>query len=168
MTKLQTICAGLLTLFSSIFAALPQIIEAPAVLAYVEERLPHQGLLKQTEDGFLYIELPKEYVFEILPLLNRAHIAPPPYFEAAKVGAHITVATAQEMADRGYPMSRYLGQSIPFSIDSLCQVELENSQLGSKLYMLKIESPTIAEIRQHLGLSPKIRGYDFHITVAVE
>ncbi|MBI5346890.1 MAG: hypothetical protein HZB76_07105 [Chlamydiae bacterium] len=35
-------------------------------------------------------------------------------------------------------------------------------------HVLTIDSPKIMEIRKSLGLPPKIKGYDFHITVAVK
>ena len=150
-----------------VFGAVPVVIEDPQVLSYVEEKLPHEGILKQTREGFLYIELPKEYVFGILPLIANSKVCPPPYFDTEKVGAHITVATAEEMASLKLPKVPYLGAPIPFSIINFSQVQLENSILGSEMYMLTVESPQINEIRKALGLTPKIKGYDFHITIGV-
>lgn len=157
----------ILSLPCLIFAAVPVVIEAPQVLSYVEEKLPHEGILKQTKEGFLYIELPKEYIFGTLPLIVNPKVCPPPYFDTEKVGAHITVATAEEMASLKFPKIPYLGTTIPFSIINFSQVQLENSILGSEMYMLTIESPKINEIRTALELPPKIKGYDFHITIGV-
>jgi hypothetical protein len=150
-----------------IFAAVPVVIEDSQVLSYVEENLPHEGVLKQTKEGFLYIELPKEYILETLALIDKPNVCPPPYFDTEKVGAHITVATAEEMASLKFPNAPYLGATIPFSIINLSLVQLENSLLGSEIYILTVESPKINEIRTTLELPPKINGYDFHITIGV-
>lgn len=93
---------------------------------------------------------------------------PSPYFDAEKVGAHITVATAEEMAGLKLQKIPHLETTVPFSIIHFSQVHLENSLLGSEMYMLTIESPTIYEVRTTLGLPPKIKGYDFHITIGVK
>lgn len=74
----------LLLLPCFVFAAVPVVIENPLVLSYVEKELPHEGILKQTQEGFLYIELPKEYVFGILPLINNSKVCPPPILTQKK------------------------------------------------------------------------------------
>ncbi|MBI5346690.1 MAG: hypothetical protein HZB76_06080 [Chlamydiae bacterium] len=150
------------------FAAVPVVIEDPQILSYVDKKLPHEGILKQSKEGFLYIELPKEYILGLLPLISQSGFCPPPYFNQDKVGAHITVATTKEITDLNFPNVPYLGESIPFSIVNFSHVQLGNSSLGSEAYELIIDSPQIMEIRKKLGLSPKIKGYDFHITVAVK
>lgn len=150
------------------FAAVPVIIENHSLLSYVKEHLPQTGLLKQTEEGFIYIELPSEYVFETFPLIEQEFLSLPPYFGEGKVGAHITVATREEIAQRGFPPIPHLGEQIPFSIVHFAKVLLaENSPLGTEAYLFLIEAPMLEEIRAQLGLSPKIKDYEFHITVAV-
>lgn len=151
-----------------IFAGTPVVVNNPQVLFYVEKNLPHTGILRQTQDGFLYIELPRDYVFGVLPLIQNPSLSPPPYFAPDQVGAHITVATAQEISQAGFPTTPYLGQSIPFSILNLSKVKIENNTLGSEIYLLTVESTTITKIRSTLSLPPKIQDYDFHITVGVE
>jgi hypothetical protein len=155
---------------STFFGLQPKRIDAPPVIVYAQTQLPHEGILKMTEDGFLYIELPKEYVFDLIAvLLKSKHIVcPPPYFEQGKIGAHITVAMPFEMkAWKG--KIPCLGEKVPFSILHLEKVDLQGSVLQSKtVYMLSVESSQIAEIRKKLDLSPKINDYDFHITIGVD
>lgn len=153
-----------------VLASTPVILEHPQVMDYVQTRLPHEGTLQITEEGFLYIELPKEYVFQLIPLLDKVGetVCPPPYFENGKVGAHITVATASEMSDRKTTVP-YLGQKVTFSILHLEKVDLQQSVLGAKtIYLLSVESSQITEIRKKLGLPARIQNYDFHITVGVD
>lgn len=151
-----------------IFAAVPVVIDDPQIMTYVDKNLPHQGILKQTKEGFLYVELPRGYVFDILPMIDQSNVCPPPYFDKDKVGAHITVAMPDEIAGLKFPAVPSLGQKISFTIVNFAQVQLENSILGKEIYMFTIKSPQIEEIRTKLGLTPKIKGYDFHITIAVD
>ncbi|MBX9922797.1 MAG: hypothetical protein K2Y01_01675 [Rhabdochlamydiaceae bacterium] len=154
----------------AIWASTPVVLEYPDVLHYAQEKLPCEGTLQMTQDGFLYVEVSKDYVFQLIPLLlkDKEVVCPPPYFGEGKVGAHITVAMGSEIGNRKDPIP-YLGQKIAFSILRLEKVDLQESVLEAKtVYLLSVESSQIAEIRKKLGLSSKIRGHDFHITIAVD
>lgn len=166
--RLKKFLAYFLLMPLFIFAAVPVVIEDPQIMSYVDQNLPHQGVLKQTKEGFVYVELPRGYVFDILPMIDQSNVCPPPYFAKDKVGAHITVATPDEMAGLEFPVIPSLGQKISFTIVNFAHVQLENSVLGREIYMFTIKSPQIEEIRTKLGLTPKIKGYDFHITIAVD
>lgn len=134
------------------------------ILSYANKNLPQEGILRQAEDGFLYVELPKEYVFNTLPLMKKAH-NPPPYFAEGLVGAHITVATADEMAAIRFPPVPNLGQTIAFEIVSLDHLELEDSWIGKEICCFTVRSPQLEKIRIELGLPPI--QYDFHVTIGV-
>jgi len=151
----------------SVFSATPTVLDNPQVLRFANSKLPHEGTLKQTSSGFLYVELPKEYVFELIPLMSKGSACPPPYFEKDKIGAHISVAYSKEIKNVKPAKIPYLGEKVSFSIGNLKKVELQNSNLGSEVYFLTIESPQITEIRKSLGLSPTIKGNALHITIAV-
>ena len=155
---------------SVIWASSPTVIEAPELLSYAQNHLPHEGTLRLTEDGFLYVALTKKYILELSPLLGKEKqvVCPPPYFAKGKVGAHITVAMPNEMKAWKKEVP-FIGKKVSFSILRLEKVDLQNSILQAKtVYMLSIESPQIAEIRKKLGLPLKVQGYDFHITIAVD
>lgn len=153
-----------------LYGAVPIILDEPHILSYVKKQLPHEGILRQTSEGFLYIELPKEYIFNVLPLIAESRLCPPPYFEEGKVGAHITVATAEEMAALKKRSIPCLGQKIPFNVSDFAQVIFDKeSVLGQGSYMLIVDSPKIQEIRKKLGLppTPDIKGFVYHITIGV-
>ena len=162
MIKKWLVC---LTFPFVLFASIPTPLSNPDLMAYVDKNLPHEGILKQTQEGFLYIELPKDYVFALQRFLPKT--CPPPYFKKGKIGAHITVVTAREMKDLNFPKVPFLGEKISFSIQSLEKVSLENSEIGSEAYLLLIDSPKILEIRKKLSLPLKIKAVDFHITIGV-
>jgi hypothetical protein len=142
------------------------VLKEPKALTYAEEKLPHEGVLCQTKEGFLYVELPKEYVFDLLPLLS-VKACPPPYFSKGKVGAHITVATVDEMRKVQKPVP-LLGQKIAFSIEEVKEVSLKRSEIGEKAYILEVESPAVADLRKEMGLSLKPGGHELHITIGVD
>jgi hypothetical protein len=135
------------------------------VLAYAGKNLPQKGVLRQAENGFLYVKLPKEYIFNTLPLI-RKDLNPPPYFAAGLVGAHITVATAEEMAAINFPKVLQLGKWISFELVSLARVEVEQSLIGKEIYCFTVASQQLIEIRAELGLPEN--PYDFHITIGVK
>lgn len=153
----------------ALFAAIPTVIDNTELLTYAQECLPHSGILKQTDEGFLYVELPQEYVFDLLPMMQDSDLCPPPYFYAGKVGAHITVASASEMQYIGFPKVPELGKRIFFSIGNFSKVHLEKSGLGEDkdIYMLTVHAPKLNQIRFRLGLPKKGKDFSFHITVAI-
>ena len=165
--SIQSLFFPFVACFFSVFAATPIVLDSPQVLTFAKTKLPHEGILKQTLDGFLYVELPEEYVFELIPLISTGSACPPPYFDKGKIGAHISVAYSEEMESIRPSKIPYLGKKVFFSIRNLEKVELQNSKLGSEVYFLTVESPQIAEIRSSLDLPPKIKSYGFHITIAV-
>ncbi len=114
----------------------------------------------------MYIKIPEEYLFDLIPLLSEKNVCIPPYFGEGLVGAHITVATAEEMKSMKEFAIPCLGKSISFSLVRLEKLEAE-TLVGSVVYFLIVDSPQISKIRKSLGLSPKINGYDFHVTIAV-
>ena len=164
---MKNILCLLFTLPCLLFSEPAVILDNPALLSFTDH-LPHEGLLKQTPEGFLYIELPKEYVFSLLPLIPNPP-SPPPYFSDGKIGAHITVASAQEIEKLGRPSIPHLGESIPFTILSFAYVRLEKCSMGSEIYLLEVEAPMIEEIRTSLGLPlTMIPDGKYHITIGVK
>jgi hypothetical protein len=152
-----------------IFSSIPEVIQTDINFSYhIEKKIPKYGMLKQEQDGFLYIEVSNNFIFDILPTLNDPQILVPPYFENDKIGAHITVATMQEIKKLNYPKINDLGKIIHFTIENISKVKLENSYLGSEIYYLKINSSKIEEIRKNLELPAKINDYDFHITIGIK
>lgn len=152
---------------SFLFASEPVLLKEPKAMTYIEEKLPHEGILSQTEKGFLYVALSREYVFELLPLFSEKNICPPPYFKEGFVGAHITVALESELRSLKVKVP-FLGQKISFLVLDISEVSLENSSLkADKAYLITIKSSQIEEIRKELGLPPKIKNHEFHITIGI-
>ena len=156
----------LLLLFPLLLAGVePTRIDAPEFLKEVKQALPHQGPLRKTSEGFVYVKVPNEYIRKTLDFLKEAEA--PAYFGQGMVGAHITVIDAEESKGKRLILPA-MGTMISFEIVSFSSIDISNEHGFKRLYMLLVKAPELEKIRADNGLPPKIRGYDFHITVAIE
>jgi hypothetical protein len=145
-------------------SATPTILNEPEIMIYAQNCLPHHGVLEKTEEGFVYVKVSDEYIYEILNRLGDEEAVAPPYFGEGKVGAHITVMEASEGKKLNIPQ---LGSTIAFDVVDFAQVEVVNKKGTSRIYMLIVDAPELKKIRTENGLSPKNRGHAFHITTAI-
>ena len=158
---------ALLILSCFLISAVPTVIDAPQILNYAQGCLSHRGPLERAADGFVYVKVSDDYIFKTLKLLGNDAIEAPPYFGAGKVGAHISVIDAVESQNKSIDLPQ-LGKTIEFKITNFASVDVENGHGKRRIYFFRVEAPELARIRKTNGLSPKIRGFDFHITVAIE
>ncbi|MFW6173138.1 MAG: hypothetical protein ACOC5T_05280 [Elusimicrobiota bacterium] len=126
-----------------------------------------EGKLKQTKDGFVYLDIPDDIISGFLPMINNSNAKKPPYFnkEFNKVGTHISVMSKDET--EGLDIKE-IGQNISFEIKSLKNTNPEGWNEIKKVYFITIKSKELEDLRQKYNLSKKIDGHEFHITVAVE
>lgn len=157
---------SLILLSCVLISAVPTVIDAPQVLSYAQDCLAHKGPLEKTEDGFVYVKVSDDYIFETVELLGNGEIDPPPYFGEGKVGAHITVIEAIESKEKRLNLP--LGKPIAFKIVNFASVDVKNDEGIRRIYFFTVDAPELERIRKANGLSPKIHGYDFHITAAIE
>lgn len=137
------------------------------ILDYITESLPLYGNLNVDDRGFVYLSIVNEYIYEIIPFLETPGIQPPPYFDGIyQGGAHISVALISEATDL---LNRELYQEeIPFSVTGCYLVEPKNWRDIETVCFLTVSSEKLSEIRQNLGLFPKILNQEFHITIGVK
>jgi hypothetical protein len=150
-----------------LISAAPTIIDAPKVLRFAQKCLSHEGVLNRTEEGFVYVKVPDDYIFETLKLLGDNTIEAPPYFGKGKVGAHITVIDATELKDKE-PILPHLGKSIDFKIINFAKVDVKNKNGNRCVYLFIVDSPELDRIRAINGLPPNARVSEFHITVGIK
>jgi hypothetical protein len=137
------------------------------IIDYAIENLPLYGNLTIDDRGFIYLDIVNEYIYELLPFLETPGVQPPPYFDGVyHGGAHISVALISEKYS-SFDIQRYQ-EEIPFLITGCYFVEPQNWTDIETLWFLTVDSPRLSEIRQELGLSPKIAGGEFHITIGVK
>ncbi len=157
----------LLFLSFLLISATPTIINDPEILQFAKQSMPHQGPLKKTEDGFVYVKVPNEYIVKALNYLKECSVEAPAYFGQGRVGAHITVIETEESKGKRFKLPP-LGTMIPFEIVNFSSVDVTNENGSKRIYMFTVNAPELEKIRMNNGLSPKLRGNEFHITVAIE
>ncbi|MBY0528993.1 MAG: hypothetical protein K2P51_02255 [Rhabdochlamydiaceae bacterium] len=155
-------------------ASTPTVIDTPQVMQYAEQRLPHTGILEKTKEGLVYLKVSDDYINALLPLLKNNAVKAPPYFGQGGIGAHVTLILPEEVDWSTHPQFPSWGTQIPFNISHFVSVVPEGqppfpyTQKVNKLYLITLEAPALESLRLTAGLSPKILGRDFHITIGVE
>src|SRR5215831_10080616 len=72
------------------------------MLDYIFENLPEYGTLMQDERGFVYVDLPNDYIHKLYPMIDEEGFDEPPYFVRPRMyGAHISVIYASEAKEHG-------------------------------------------------------------------
>jgi hypothetical protein len=143
--------------------------EAPScapILKYVEAKLPHQGMLKNS-DGFIYVDIDDDYIHKLISFIEKDGFEEPPYFDGeGLVGAHITVIYPNDMKKYHVGEIKELGQTIRFT-PKKCQVmHPPGWREMDEVYFIVVDAPELDRIRQKYGLPQK--KYDYHITIGVK
>lgn len=141
----------------------PQVIEKIV-------QFEQQGVLKQKDNGYLYIEVCKDYIAESLPLIDApGKIVPPRHYTSKKgIGAHISVMYENEQIDNEIWSIDELGQTYPFKVMEIRTVKLNKDNKLKKLWLIAVSAPELEQLRTKYGLSPKLKGHDFHITIGTQ
>ncbi len=164
--------AALLAAFSlsSAFAAVDYHIEDQYAVVEKALQLEHKGVLKQKDNGYLYIEVSRDYIAQILPLIEApGKLIPPRHYKAKNgIGPHISVMYENEQIEHEIWKIDEIGQEFSFSILELRTVKLNKDGKMKKLWLLAVSSPELEMLRQKYGLSPKLKGHDFHITICTQ
>jgi hypothetical protein len=141
----------------------PQVLEK-AVL------LENCGILKQKDNGYLYVGVTNEFIAGILPLIQcEGRIVPPRHYTSKKgIGAHISVMYENERIANEIWNIYELGTSYSFVVKEIRTVKISRDGKMKKLWLLALEAPTLERLRENYGLSNKLNGHDFHITIGYQ
>jgi hypothetical protein len=128
--------------------------------------LPKSGVIKSTENGYIYVDIDDEFIHKLFPLLSLDHIQMPDYFSEEKnyIGAHISLVYPEENTRSHFDIPSTL---VDFDIDGIF-----SAVIGSKKYIcLKVVSDAITHFREQFGLSEllTLKGCSVppHITIAI-
>lgn len=144
-------------------AGLPQKFENQSAMEYAQG-LPQHGILK-IKDGYIFLKVDDNFIHLLFPLLEQEGIEIPPYFRTeGSPGAHISVIyeTERQQLPANIPE---VGQSFDFSIKEFNSIFLRDHE---EVYLLVVDSPMLETLRQKYGLSPKLLGHEYHITIALK
>ena len=146
-----------------------QIENQPQVIETVVQ-IQQKGILKQKDNGYLYLEVPKDFIAEALPLIDApGKIVPPRHYTSKKgIGAHISVMYENEQILNEIWEIKELGQEYTFTVMELRTVKLNKDNKVKKLWLLAVAAPELEKLRENYGLSSKLKNHDFHITIGTQ
>lgn len=158
------------SLVSPVWAAVDyQVENQPQVIEQVIQ-FEQKGILKQKDNGYLYIDVTNDYIASALPLIEApGKLVPPSHYTSKKgIGAHISVMYENELIDHEIWEIHELGQEYTFSVMELRTVKLNKDGQMKKLWLLAVAAPDLEALRESYGLTPKLKGHDFHITLGTQ
>lgn len=127
-----------------------------------EEKL--YGTLRQTKDGFIYVDVPDGIIEPFRKMIREEGIERPP--TKNNVNAHITVCMDEEANEHKIKITE--PKEIAFTIKGFYSVKPDGWKKVKKCWFLVVESPDIENLRKSWGLTKKDRGHAPHITTAVK
>lgn len=131
------------------------------VVEYAQAHLPMEGRLTQKSDGFVYLKVDDDYIHTLYPMLGlkEERFHEPDYFRTKNSpGAHVTVFYVED-----HVKPEEIGQ-IFHLYPKLIKIVKTSKRMSYAI--LEVESPELERLREKYGLSPKIHGHEFHITLA--
>lgn len=158
------------SLISPVFALQDyQIENQPQVVEKVMQ-FEQKGILKQKDNGYLYIEVSNDFIAEALPLIDaQGRIVPPRHYTSKKgIGAHISVMYENEQILNEIWEIEELGQEFTFTVMELRTIKLNKDNKVKKLWLLAVVAPELEKLRESYGLPSKLKGHDFHITIGTQ
>lgn len=125
-----------------------------------------KGKLKQTDDGFLYVDLPDSLIDAFVNMIDDPKAKKPPYNtkKMNNVGAHVSVAYKDEVKDIEI---KELGEEFYFSIKDFVSLDPEGWNEMDRVWFLELDCPELKKLRKSYGLSEKLNGHEYHSTVAI-
>ncbi len=140
----------------------PLKFENSLALNFVHEELSHQGILKNKE-GYLYLKVDDRYIYDILPLLEQKDLDIPVYFGSdSSPGAHISVIYETERQQLP-PVIPEVGSIFEFEIVGFYSFFVADHKED---FVLVVNAPQLEALRTKYGLSQKLMGHEYHITIA--
>jgi hypothetical protein len=150
-----------LTACSSLTAAIDYKIENQDLALEQALSLSNSGVLKQKENGFVYLDVSNQFITEVVPLIEHEGDLRKPPTAKQSVGAHISVFHEDEKITPDE-----LGKTFSFTVKEIRSFTLHTRDGLKKLWVMAVSSPELEVLRQKYGLTPKLKNYDFHISLA--
>lgn len=155
---------------SSLCASVDYVVEDQNTVIEKAVQLEQRGILKQKDNGYLYLDVSNDYIAQILPLIEApGKLVPPQHYKSKKgIGAHISVMYENEQIQNEIWEISELGQEFSFKIIELRTVKICRDNVMKKLWLLAVDAPELERLREKYGLTSKLKGHDFHITICTQ
>lgn len=146
-----------------------QVENQPQVVERVIQ-CPQKGILKQKDNGYLYVEVSSDFIAQALPLIEaQGKIVPPRHYTSKRgIGAHISVMYENERILNEIWTIKELGQEFIFNVVELRTVKISRDNRMKKLWLLAVTCPELEKLRESYGLPSLLKGHDFHITIGTQ
>lgn len=153
--------AFFLTIFSPLIGKQDYQVENQPVAIEVAQTLSNEGILKQKDNGFVYLDVSNAFIDKIIPLLEYPGELRKRPTAARSMGAHISVFEEKEDI---HPDE--LDSNFSFNVQEIRSFTMHTRDGLKKLWVIAVNSPELEQLREKYGCSPKLKGHDFHITLA--
>ena len=114
------------------------------------ENLSMCGVVKQSGNGFTFVDVEDRYVTEGVKVIKKCGFDAPPYFGGGLVGAHITVM--DEDKSKGVAVKDMLGTEVYFTLLGFNIVKPKGVWAERELFLLLVKADVLDEIRKEAGL----------------
>ena len=127
----------------------------------VFENLSKSGSVKQSPNGFTFLDVDDKFVTEGVKVLKKHGFDAPPYFGGGLVGAHITIM--DELEAKNVETKDILETEVAFRITGFNIVKPRGLWGERELFLAIVEAAILDSIREEAGLAQK--QHPFHITI---
>lgn len=134
---------------------------------------PLAGRLYLAKSGWLLLSVPNALVRGVFDALAEpgaelptAGVMNVPNVDADVLNAHISVMTAEEVNKIGGDNISERGHMFGYTLGGLKEIDVKSVDGVSRVWIIQITSPALANIRKSYGLSPLPKDEPFHITIA--
>jgi hypothetical protein len=124
------------------------------------------GTLRQTKEGFVYLEIDRRFAMSLMPYLKAQGLSLPPYFSSE--GTHTPVIPAREMGFHYLEKINEVGQEFSFEVDGLYSMKPASWPEVEQVWFFKLSCPSLEALRRRYFLTSKPNGHAFHMAVAIE
>lgn len=143
------------------------VFNSPYICTYARCTLSQKGILRQDQDGFIYLQLSNTYITELMPLIPDEKSQAISFNQPEPSIAHIPVILPHEAKEKkGWVDTQDLKKTFSFKINKLCSIRPLQWPGIEKVYFLSISSPELERFRERCLLPSLIRGHEFHIAIA--
>ena len=121
-------------------------------------------VLSPSNDGngsWCKLEVPQALANGVRKAIHEPGLSPSPG------KSHITVMLSDEVEKIGANKITDVGRLFPFRIEGVKHVKPSGWDEMSQVYFMVVKSPELKKLRISYGLSPLVKGHEFHCTVAV-
>lgn len=135
-------------------------LEQQPVALELAVNIPGEGILKQKDNGFVYLDVSNDFIDNLVPMLNMPGELRKRPTATRSMGAHISVFYEKEEV---VPVE--LGQSFSFEVQDIRSFSMHTRDGTRRLWVVSVVSPELEWLRQSYGCSALLKGHAFHITL---